>query len=123
MNNKGFTLIEVLGALVIISIAMVVVFRQISSTLSIGNNEAYKLMKNNIISVSEDYVRESESGTNNTDFSFDTNNTFTAEKLEKYGYFSNLKSPIDGKYLGDCLIITATKNNGNILIDLEDNCY
>ena len=123
MNNKGFTLIEVLGVIAIISIATFVVMKEIGSTLGIGGNEAYKLMKNNIISASESYVRESEAGIIKSNFSMDSNNIFKASTLKEYGYFSNMKSPIDGKYIGDCLILTATRYNGNILIDLEDNCY
>ena len=123
MNNKGFTLIEVLGTVLLISIATIVILRQISSTMSISNNEAYKLMKNNIISAAENFVRESENGIVDTNFSFENNNIFKASVLEEYGYFSNLKSPIDNKYIGDCMVLTATKENGNILIDLKDNCY
>ena len=41
MNNKGFTLTEVLAALVIISIALIVVANEIGKTLSVTNNESY----------------------------------------------------------------------------------
>ncbi len=123
MNNKGFTLTEVLVTITLISITTVIVLRQISTTLSVSSNEAYKIMKNNIIKASENYVKESEAHTINSSFSFEDNNTFNASVLENYGYFSNMKSPIDGKNVGNCLIITATKENENILINLQDNCY
>ena len=46
-NNKGFTLIEVLGTLVLVSIVVVIGVMTFSETLSVSKEEAYKLMKNN----------------------------------------------------------------------------
>ena len=123
INNKGFTLIEVLGVLIIISIIMGIGFRVIQSTLSVGKDDAYQLMKNNIVSVSYDYIQECNEGLISCDFSFDTNNRFFAKELQESGYFKDLVSPIDGKDLGTCLILTATKENGVVLIDLIDECY
>lgn len=123
LNNKGFSLVEILVVLVIISIATFVILKEVGSTLSVSSKDAYKLMKNNIVSASEDYIRECEAGLINSDFSFSNNNTFKAKVLENYGFFSNMKSPIDGRYVGDCLIIIANKVNGAIVVDIEDNCY
>ena len=123
MNNKGFTLVEVLSVLVLISIITVCVFATINSTMSVGKEEAYKLMKNNMISVSYDYVEECELGSIQCDFSFEKNNTFSAKELQNTGFFTNLESPIDGKDLSSCLIFSATKSNGVTLINLIDNCY
>ena len=143
MNNKGFTLIEVLVTIGIISILTVVTIREMNFTLSATNNEAYEIMKSNIISAGELYVKENEANILDSDFSFSnknnnsnkvkeknkitlkekTKNSFKASVLKKYGYFNNLKSPVDGKDLGDCLVLTATKSNGNITVTLKDNCY
>ena len=123
MNNKGFTLIEVLTILVLVSIIIMGVFATFNSTFSASKEEAYKLMKNNIISVSYDYINECNLGAIVCDFSFDKNNVFTAKELENTGFFKNLNSPIDGKYLGSCLILEATKSNGVTVINLDDNCY
>ena len=123
LNNKGFSLVEILVVLVIISIATFVILKEVGSTLSVSSKDSYKLMKNNIVSASEDYIRECEAGLINSDFSFSNNNTFKAKVLENYGFFSNMKSPIDGRYVGDCLIIIANKVNGAIVVDIEDNCY
>ena len=123
LNNKGFSLVEILVVLVIISIATFVILKEVGSTLSVSSKDAYKLMKNNIVSASEDYIRECEAGLINSDFSFSNNNTFKAKVLENYGFFSNMKSPIDGRYVGDFLIIIANKVNGAIVVDIEDNCY
>ena len=123
MNNKGFTLIEVLAVLVLVSVVTIVVIQNISSSMSLGRNEAYRLMKNNIISAGYHYIDECTLGTIHCDFSFEKNNTFKARVLEESGYFGNLKSPIDGAYLGDCLSLSAKKDNGVTVVDIIDQCY
>ena len=123
MNNKGFTLVEVLAVLVLVSVVTIVVIQNISSSMSLGRNEAYRLMKNNIISAGYHYIDECTLGTIHCDFSFEKNNTFKARVLEESGYFGNLKSPIDGAYLGDCLSLSAKKDNGVTVVDIIDQCY
>ena len=123
MNNKGFTLIEVLAVLVLVSVVTIVVTQNISSSMSLGRNEAYRLMKNNVISAGYHYIDECTQGTIQCDFSFEKNNTFKARVLEERGYFDNLKSPIDGAYLGDCLSLSAKKDNGVTVVDIIDQCY
>lgn len=123
MGRKGFTLIEVIATLVIISIIAVAIMKGISPTLSSSKEEAYNLMKKNIITASYSYVDECEANLINCSFSFHENNRFTASILRDSGYFNNLTSPIDNRDLGNCLIIEATKENGVVKIDLIDECY
>ena len=122
-NNKGFTLVEVLSILVLITIVLVITIRSFSNTLSISKEESYRIMKNNIISASNDYINECIAGIVECDFSFENNNSFSAKVLKEKGYFKNFKSPIDGKNIEDCLIIEAKKENGVIKSNLKDNCY
>lgn len=123
MNNKGFTLVEIIGVLVIISIITTAIFATIHSTLSISKEEAYKVMKNNIIKVSYNYISECNQQQIKCDFSFENNNRFSANLLKSNGYFTDLNSPIDGKDLGNCLWLEATQENGVTLINLIDECY
>ena len=95
----------------------------ISNTLAASENTTYKLLKNNLVSTSYKYVEECTNNLIECNFDFQNNNTFTASVLKQTGYFNNLNSPIDGKDLSDCLILTATKNNGVVVIDLKDECY
>ena len=122
-NNKGFTLVEVVITIAIISLVLVITTNLISSTWAASENTTYKLLKNNIISTSYKYVEECTNEIIECNFDFQNNNTFTAGVLQQYGYFNNLNSPIDNKELNDCLILTATKNNSAVIIDLEDKCY
>ena len=123
MNERGFTFIEVLAVLVLISLVFVLIVRGFGSTVSVSRNEAYEIMKNNIIRAGNSYVNECVSGTIDCDFSFDDNNRFSVSVLKGSGYFSNFISPIDGKDLSDCLIIEVTRDNGVIVCDLLDYCY
>lgn len=123
MNNKGFTLIEVLGVLVILSIIMTIVMKSVHTTMSVGQDESYKIMKNNLISVSYQYIQECNEGLISCDFSFQDHNQFPASVLKDKGYFKDLKSPIDGKDLGSCLILEATMSNGVTTVELLDYCY
>lgn len=122
-NNKGFTLIEVLVTLVLVSIVVGIGVMTIGKSLSVSKEESYKLMKNNIVSAGYDYISECALGTIVCDFSFESNNTFKARTLYNFGFFKDLKSPVDGADLGDCLVLEATKSNGVTVINLIDNCY
>ena len=123
-NNKGFTLIETLIMVVIISLVSIFVVRNIAGTLSISKKESYKIMKNNIISSSHDYLRECSAGIIKCNIKWNDNaSSFTAKELENNGYFKNLNSPIDNKYLGNCLIINVTRNNGVYDVNIDDTCY
>lgn len=123
MNNKGFTLIEVLSVVVLISIITVIIFTTFGTTFSASKEESYKIMKNNLVKAGNSYVDECNLGTIKCDFSFEENNRFTAGDLYNAGYLKSLESPIDGKNLGSCLIFEATKDNGVVSINLIDNCY
>ena len=123
MNNKGFTLTELLATIAIIGFISYIIIHNVSSSWSISKEEAYKLMKNNIASVSYTYIEECEAKTISCDFSFEDNNQFKANILKEKGYFKNLNSPIDGKNIGACLTLKATKSNGVIVVDVIDKCY
>ena len=124
MNNKGFTLIEVLVTLVVISTVLVIVAKHTGNTLSITKNESYKLMKNNIMLAAKDYINECNNNIANCNLKWENNIViFNANLLKNAGYFKNLNSPIDNKNLENCLEIKVEKNNGVINVKLNDNCY
>ena len=142
MSRKGFSLVEVIITITIISVIVILATKSINSTLSISKNETYKLMKNNLLKASYNYINECKAGLIECDLSFqesdsnitnveesseknieNINNTFNASVLRTNGYFKNLESPIDGKDLGECLVLEVTATNGVVVIDLIDNCY
>lgn len=123
-NNKGFTLIETLAIIMIITIIGTLVLRNVGETLSISKKESYHIMKNNIISSSYDYLKECSANISVCNLQWQNNQTtFNASQLENSGYFKNLYSPIDNKYLGDCLKIHVVKDDVNFNVAIEDKCY
>ena len=96
MNNKGFTLIEILVTLVLITVLLGVAVSVLRPTMSAGKRETYELMKNNIVTVSYDYINECSLNTIQCDFDFETNNIFSAVELKNAGFIKSLESPIDG---------------------------
>ena len=122
INNNGFTLIEVLGVIILISIIGGLAINTVGSTVSASREEAYQIMKNNIVSAGYDYINECALGSLQCDFSYD-NNKFWAKDLQNAGFFDNLESPIDGKDLSGCLLLEVVKSNGVVVINLQDSCY
>lgn len=123
MNSNGFTLVEVIVVIVLISLVSFFTIRSFGTTVSFGKDEAYQIMKNNIVSASYDYVNECIAETISCDFSFETQHQFVAGVLKEKGFFHSMKSPIDGKDLSECLILDVTKKNGVIVSTLIDDCY
>ena len=124
MNNKGFTIVEVLVAFVLISIVLVFLTKEIGSTLSITKKESYELMKENILKSASIYIKECTSKQLDCNIQWENNQTtFEANILKENGYYKNLKSPIDNKELGKCLIIKVTKTNETTKEIIIDNCY
>lgn len=124
MNNKGFTLAEMVAVLAIIVILSVTVISYVGNTLSINKEEAYEIMKNNIVSVSYDYITECDNQFIECDYKWnDDQATFNASVLKNNGYINSLNSPIDDNDLSNCLVVKATRFNGTITVMLEDNCY
>lgn len=122
-DNKGFTLIEVVITIVIVSLTLVITTNLIRNTFSANDDVTYKIMKNNIVSAGYTYVEECTNGIIDCDFDYISNNKFSANVLKQYGYFENLNSPIDNRDLSECLILDAKSENGVILVNLDDQCY
>lgn len=120
MNNKGFTLIEMLLTITMIALIVVVVSFSINSTLSISKEKSYNILKNNIINMTNMYIMECEANTINcsNDYVWNDNRTsFYANKLVLRGYFSQeeLINPINENDISNCLIV-------NVLVD-ENKVY
>ena len=128
MNNKGFTLIELLATITIIAIIASIITFSIGTTLSLSEEKSYELFKNNIINMANLYITECE--TNNIDcngeYNWNNNNStsFFAKNLISIGHFKSneLKNPINGHDLANCLIINVKKDiNNSYNITLDDS--
>jgi len=131
MNNKGFTLVELLASFTLIAIVTVLSLTIVKQTRSINANEAYNLMKNNILNNSYNYILECDNNVIDCKNDYTWLNidnemitSFTLDKLLKYGYYNDddLIRSTDNKYIGNCFIITAKKDKNKVLsVSVDDS--
>lgn len=131
MNNKGFTLIEVLCVIFLISIFFFGSFMVINNTFSITNEKAYEIVKEDIITQTKTYINECDNNIINcpNDYKWvsDNDNMITninLSILKKYKYFNtdNFINPITNKDISNCLNIIVIKNKySNIEVNLDDS--
>ena len=124
MNNKGFTLIEVLLTITILSLILIMIISISGNTLSISNEEAYNITKKNIINATDKYIYECENNINdNCKIIWHNNKTVVkAKNLIEEGYFQKLTNPINNINLSECLTIEVQKNDNNKYNINDYNC-
>lgn len=131
MNNKGFTLIEVLCVIFLISILFVASFLVVKDTLSITDEKAYQILKENIISQTKTYIDECENNIINCkkDFEWKKVNDnkiayINLSLLKKYNYFDNdeIINPLTKKDMSSCVKIKVIKDKySSISIFLDES--
>lgn len=119
LNNKGFTLVEVLAVVVILSLLVIMVVPNVNSLIKQNNNNAYNNLKDNILVASKIYLSD-----NRYDIVLEKTCNNDSEEI-------NIKS-IDGdglvdsklpiKYLTNSGNITTT-SNGNIISPLDSSLH
>ena len=121
MNNKGFTLIEVLTVLVLITVVFVIIISTMGNTLSINSEEAYKMTKKNIIEASKKYILECNNYIIDCNLDWNDNKTtIKAINLIETGYFKEIINPINNKKLDNCLTIEVEENNDEYKYTIND---
>lgn len=115
MNNKGFTLVELLVTLLIVGIIFTVSNYVITNTFSMTNENALEITINNIKSSSKDYIYEF---IDNSDWIDNYDNTeyvcISIGNLIEKGYFNDsiLNERIKKEYL---VKVIRNKINHNII--------
>lgn len=130
MNNRGFTLIEILLVISLISFITIVLFFVTENTLSLTNQKAYEIFERNIITQTENYILECENNLINCDndyywedFSNGKKTSFYLDVMKKYNYFSEEEflDPNTKKDVSDCLLIEVYKDNlSSLKIDINN---
>lgn len=131
MNNKGFTLIEVLCVIFLISIFFFGSFMVINNTFSITNEKAYEIVKEDIITQTKTYINECDNNIIDcsNDYKWVSDNdkmiaNINLRILKKYKYFNtdNFINPITNKDISNCLNIIVIKDKySNIEVNLDDS--
>ena len=127
LNNKGFTLIEVLAILVIISVLLGIAIPSVISSINNSKKASYKILVSNIVTGSIQLYEEVLYGNSEiSGYSINENGTeitTTLQDLVNNGYLrgSNLKeevtkviiNPVTNKNIGSCEIIIKRDNSNN----------
>ena len=122
MNNKGFTLVELLTIIVLITIVSIVIIVTIGNTLSLSGEEAYKITKDNIIKSTKQYIQECNNDMIECNLTWNNNQTIIkASDLIEAGYFKEIVNPINNKKLDNCLTVEVEENNYDYNYTINDN--
>ena len=125
MNNKGFTLVELLGVIILLSLIALITIPSISSWIKEGEEKANNQIKENIVLASKNWALD-----NKNLLPQNTNQTYkvTLNNLQNGGYIDkNLKLPSTGNELENiCVIITntgkTTKGLNKYKYEYSENC-
>ena len=90
-NNRGFTLVELLATLVVLSIIVSITGYTIITTINKSKEENYNVLVKNIVSAAESYYLECKYNNNTTSNGITCSNTVTLGNLVRYGYLSSNK--------------------------------
>lgn len=110
MNNKGFTLVELLATLVVLSIVMSIGTFSIIAIVNSSKNKNYELLISNIKSAAEVYYQECKYSNESVSWCDKTGNyNITLGDLVRYGYLKGNQKNSD-----DTFTIVNPKNNESI---------
>ena len=96
LNNKGFTLVELLATIAILAIVMGIATFSITAIIKNSKEKNYQLLITNIKDAAETYYQECKY-TNNTGITCTENLNIHLEDLLKYGYLKGNSTDNDKK--------------------------
>lgn len=109
LNNKGFTLIEVLAVIVILSILMAIMVPSVGNIMKKNKEDNYQNLKDSIISAAKIYISDNRyqitvgncDDSNKADIESINNVTLTDSKItiQTLADAGNLKTTSDGKII------------------------
>ena len=119
MNKKGFTLVELLGVLVVLSVILMIAFPLITTYINKSKQKAYDTQMGLIIMGLKDYVIEHKEvlPVNDTDYV-----TFTLGQLKALGIVNNsVVNPLDGKEIDDSMEFKIVKDGSKYTYQIVES--
>lgn len=133
LNNKGFTLIEIMAAIILLAIVMSVTTVSVVSFINTSKEKSYDLLVSEIKTGLENFYLECEnqaimgdSGINCNNI--DNGNAIAIEDLVKYGFLKSsekdsgnkvIKNPMNDEVINDCkYTISLRGSDGNYEYDI-----
>lgn len=142
LNNKGFTLIELIATIAIITLLTIIVAPSVINSLNSGKNKSYEILVANIVTASKELYEEVYSNEllgvsttlyeNSTEISIDEDDSITInlQTLVNNGFLSGtnkdetkiVTNPKENNGdIGNCKIkITRDNDNGKVTYTIEN---
>jgi len=132
MNRKGFTLVELLATIVVLTLVLSISTYSVIAIIKNAKKNNYNLLIENIKDASELYYQECKyEYDNNSGITCSTDGRVTLGDLVKYGYLkgnstgSNDKygivNPLDNSDISSCVIQIDYQNGSLIVTSISDN--
>jgi prepilin-type N-terminal cleavage/methylation domain-containing protein len=104
LDNKGFTLAEVLAVVVILSILIAILVPNVNTLLNKGQENSYSDLKNSILVAAKEYVNDNRynikvSDTTVESIGSESGNQITVKTLLDGGYLSASGTDSSGEYI------------------------
>ena len=119
MNKKGFTLVELLGVLVVLSVILMIAFPLITTYINKSKQKAYDTQMELIITGLKNYANEQKEvlPVNDTDYV-----TFTLGQLKALGIVNNsVVNPLDGKEIDDSMEFKIVKDGSKYTYQIVES--
>ena len=112
MNNKGFTLVELIATIAILALIVTISVPIVTSVINNSKEKNYTILVSNIKTAAKTYYEECDFNNSAAISSICTNHRVTLKQLANYGFLStNRKENCTGD---NCVIITNPKDNKDI---------
>ena len=109
MKNKAFTLIELLGVIVILSLLLLIIVPSVTSSIKKGQKEADEDTKNSIVLAAKNWLSDNKATVKNT-----TSYTVNVSTLQNGGYLDkNIKLPSKGCSLDNASVTINVSQKTN----------
>ncbi len=118
MNNKGFTLIEVVTAVVIMSLLGTIAITSMMSVLKNGNDKYYKNQENMVIMAAKEYYSDHKG---ELPIENDTS-TITLDELIENDYIDTVKDSKGNVCNGESKVTVSKIDNKKYKYTIELNC-
>ena len=119
MNKKGFTLVELLGVLVVLSVILMIAFPLITTYINKSKQKAYDTQMEIIMTGLKNYANEHKEvlPVNDTDYV-----TFTLGQLKALGIVNNsVVNPLDGKEIDDSMEFKIIKDGSKYTYQIVES--
>ena len=124
-NKKGFTLVELLAVIIIISIIALIVFPVVTKQIKGSKDDLYKVQVENIIKAAKDYILDNpelldEYHINPTLVSIEDLQTATNSKGITYLEEGSIKSPLDGNAMNGTVVVAYDEDSQQYTYDYQE---